>query len=121
MGTTTAYALLMSGAASEIVLIGMNRERIEGHVNDLRDAASYSHPGRIVAGDFADRATADVIIVTVGAPQRRDARSRLDANSNELIDGTIISWSPLATRTGFKPTRGCRLRRAIPWLRTFVM
>jgi L-lactate dehydrogenase len=60
VGTTTAYALLMSGAAGEIVLIGRDRERIEGHVNDLRDATSYSHPGRIVAGDFADCATADV-------------------------------------------------------------
>jgi L-lactate dehydrogenase len=78
VGTTTAYALLMSGAAGEIVLIGRDRKRIDGHVNDLRDATSYSHPGRIVAGDFADCAIADVIIVTVGAPQRRDAGSRLD-------------------------------------------
>jgi L-lactate dehydrogenase len=78
VGTTTAYALLMSGAAGEIVLIGRDSKRVEGHVNDLRDGTSYSHPGRIVAGDFADCATANVIIVTVGAPQRRDARSRLD-------------------------------------------
>jgi L-lactate dehydrogenase len=47
-------------------------------VHDLRDAALYSHPTRIVAGDFADCATADVIIVTVGAPQYGEPRSRLD-------------------------------------------
>lgn len=78
VGATTAYTLLMSGVAGEIVLIGRDKQRIQGHVDDLRDAALYSHPGRIVAGDFADCATAEVIIVTVGAPQQRDARSRLD-------------------------------------------
>jgi L-lactate dehydrogenase len=78
VGTTTAYALLMSGTACEIVLIGRNRERLEGHVSDLRDAIPYSHPGRIVAGDYADCATANVIIVAVGVSQRRDANSRLD-------------------------------------------
>jgi threonine dehydrogenase-like Zn-dependent dehydrogenase len=51
VGTTTAHALLVSGTASEIVLIGRDRKRVEGHVHDLRDAALYSHPTRIVAGD----------------------------------------------------------------------
>ena len=78
VGTTTAFALLMSGVAGEIVLIGRDRERVEGDVKDLSDAALYSHPTRIVAGDFTYCATADVIIVAVGVPQHKDARSRLD-------------------------------------------
>lgn len=78
VGTTTAYALLMSGMVREIVLIGRNRDRVEADVEDLRDAALYSHPTRIVAGDFDDCASADVIIITVGVTQQRDVRSRLD-------------------------------------------
>ena len=78
LGTTTAYALLLSGAAAEIVLIGRDRNRVEGQVKDLRDAALYFQATRIVAGDFTDCASADVIIVTVGAPQQRDKFSRLD-------------------------------------------
>ena len=78
VGTTTAYALLMSGAAAEIVLMGRDRNRVEGHVKDLRDAALYSHATRIVAGDIADCASADVIMVTVGTPQKRDKSSRFD-------------------------------------------
>ena len=78
MKARTAYALLMSGVAGEIVLISRDRERVEGHVKDLRDAALYSHPTRIVAGDFTYCGTADVIIVAVGVPQHKDARSRLD-------------------------------------------
>jgi len=72
--TTTAHALLVSGTASEIVLVGRDRKRVEGHVNDLRDAALYSRPTRIVAGDYSDCAAADVIIITVGASQRPHSR-----------------------------------------------
>jgi L-lactate dehydrogenase len=81
----------MSGEVSEIVLIGRDRERVEGHVSDLRDAALYSHSGRIDAGDFTDCTTADVIIVTVGAPQSRDKRSRLDdlSGSAAMVEEVI--------------------------------
>lgn len=78
VGATTAYALLLSGAAAEIVLIGRDMSRVEGQVKDLRDAALYAHATRIVAGDFTDCAHADVIIITVGSPQQRDKGSRLD-------------------------------------------
>jgi len=37
VGSTTAYALLNSGMAAEIVLIDLNRRRAEGHVQDFRD------------------------------------------------------------------------------------
>jgi lactate/malate dehydrogenase family protein len=43
VGSTTAYALLNSGVAAEIVLIDRDRRRAEGHVQDLRDAEAFSH------------------------------------------------------------------------------
>jgi L-lactate dehydrogenase len=78
VGATTAYALLMSGTAAEIVLMDRDGNRVEGQVKDLRDAALYSHATHIVAGDIADCASADVIIVTVGTRQNRDMTSRFD-------------------------------------------
>ena len=41
VGSTTAYALLLSGMATEVVLIGCDPRRAEGHVHDLRDAAVF--------------------------------------------------------------------------------
>jgi malate/lactate dehydrogenase len=35
VGSTTAYALTLSGMAAEVVLIDRNMRRAEGHVNDL--------------------------------------------------------------------------------------
>ena len=58
VGATTAYALLLSGAAAEIVLIGRDRSRVEGQVKDLRDAEPHAYATRVVAGDFTDCASA---------------------------------------------------------------
>jgi L-lactate dehydrogenase len=77
VGTTTAYGLLISGTAAEIVLIGRDRKRVDAQVQDLRDATLYSHPTRIVSGDFSDCTAADVIIITAGASQRFGMTSRL--------------------------------------------
>ena len=62
VGSTTAYALLNSGMAAEIVLIDRNRRRAEGHVQDLRDAEVFSNATRVFAGKFGDCCSGDVTI-----------------------------------------------------------
>jgi L-lactate dehydrogenase len=69
VGSTTAYALMMSGMAAEIVLIDRDARRAEGHVNDLRDAEVFSHTTRIFAGDFSDCCEADMTVITAGVSQ----------------------------------------------------
>ena len=69
VGSTTAFALMMSGMAAEIVLIDRDSRRAEGHVNDLRDAEVFSYTTRIFVGDFSDCCSADVTIVTAGVSQ----------------------------------------------------
>src|SRR6202040_3755395 len=76
VGSTTAYALLMSGTAAEVVLIDQDRRRAEGHVQDLRDAEVFSHNTRVLAGDLADCCSADVTIIAAGVSQS-DSKSRL--------------------------------------------
>lgn len=77
VGSTTAYALMMSGMASEIVLIDRDERRAEGQVNDLRDAEAFSHSTRILVGDFSDCCSADVTIITAGVSQSGQ-RSRME-------------------------------------------
>jgi len=73
VGATTAYALLLSGTAAQIVLIEKDKALAEGHAQDLRDAELFSHTAQVTAGDFSDCATADVIIVTAGVGHRPGA------------------------------------------------
>jgi L-lactate dehydrogenase len=81
VGSTTAYALLLSRTPAEIVLIDTDERRADGHVQDLRDAEVFSHTTRVVTGQFDDCCSADVIIITAGASQS-GRRSRLE-NLNE--------------------------------------
>jgi L-lactate dehydrogenase len=91
VGATTAYALLMSGVAEEIVLVGRNRARAEGHAADLRHAEPFSRTTRIWGGNYADCAAAAVIVITAGVSQRSDKVSRLDdlAQSAQILRSII--------------------------------
>jgi L-lactate dehydrogenase len=77
VGATAAYALAFNGAASEIVLIDANQARAEGEAMDLNHAMPFMRPARIWAGDYADCAAADIVILTAGAGQR-PGETRLD-------------------------------------------
>jgi L-lactate dehydrogenase len=77
VGATTAYALLLSGLASEIVLIDVQRSKAEGQAMDLNHAQPFAHPTRIWAGDYADCASAAIVIVAAGTAQKA-GENRLD-------------------------------------------
>ena len=86
VGATFAYALLLSGLASEIVLIDANRAKAEGEAMDLNHAVPFTHPTRVWAGDFADCRGAAVTVLAAGAAQK-PGETRLD-----LIKKNAAIW-----------------------------
>lgn len=90
VGATTAYALMMSGIASEIVLVDINKEKAQGEVMDLNHGMAFVRPVNIVAGDYADLAEADIVIITAGANQK-EGETRIDlVNKNVAIFKSIV-------------------------------
>lgn len=77
VGATFAYTLELSGLASEIVLIDLDRARATGEAMDLGHAMPFSHPTRIWAGEYADCEGAVVTVITAGANQK-PGETRLD-------------------------------------------
>ncbi len=77
VGSTFAYALLLSGMAAEIVLIDVNRAKAEGEAMDLNHTEPFAHPTRIWAGDYRDCLGATVTVVAAGAGQN-PGETRLD-------------------------------------------
>jgi L-lactate dehydrogenase len=77
VGSTFAYALLLSGLASEIILVDANHAKAEGEAMDLNHTVPFAHPTRIWAGDFADCAGAAVTVLAAGTAQK-PGQSRLD-------------------------------------------
>lgn len=91
VGATAAYALLLRGLASEIVLIDANRGRAEGEAMDLVHAVPFTHPTRVWAGDYADCAGATVTVITAGAAQRPGETRLALLERNAAIVGEVVA------------------------------
>jgi L-lactate dehydrogenase len=98
VGSTAAYALLLSRTPAEIVLIDRDKRRAEGHVQDLRDAEVFTHATKVVAGQFADCCAADVIIIAAGMSQsgRTSRLDNLDETAAILkgLVSNVVRYSP---------------------------
>jgi L-lactate dehydrogenase len=70
VGSTSAYALVMSGVGREIVLVDVNRARAEAEANDIYHAVPFSHPLTVRAGEYADLDEARVVVIAGGVAQR---------------------------------------------------
>lgn len=77
VGTTFAYTLLLSGLASEIVLVDADARRAEGEAMDLNHAVPFASAARIWSGSIEDVAGAAVVVLAAGVGQRR-GETRLD-------------------------------------------
>lgn len=77
VGATSAYALMMSRIASEIVLVDVDHERAVGEAMDLNHGIPYVSNQRIWAGTYEDVRDADITVITAGANQK-PGETRLD-------------------------------------------
>ncbi len=70
VGATAAYAMVLQGVAREIVLIDLNAARAKAEADDIVHAAPFSHPAHVYAGDYADLAGSQVVVITAGVGQK---------------------------------------------------
>jgi L-lactate dehydrogenase len=77
VGSTFAYALVLSGLASEIVLVDANVRKAEGEALDLQDTIPFARASRVEAGPLTACAGAAIVVVTAGTAQK-PGETRLD-------------------------------------------
>ncbi len=70
VGSTTAYAMVLQGVGSELVLVDIDRRLADAHAQDILHATPFSHPVRVQAGDYPDLTDASVVIIAAGVAQR---------------------------------------------------
>ncbi len=66
VGSTFAYALLLRGLVSEIVLIDKDTARAEGEALDLQHTIPFSYPAEIRASNLLDTAGAAITVICAG-------------------------------------------------------
>lgn len=91
VGASFAYSLMQHGVANELVLIDADRGRAEGEMMDLNHGLPFVRPMRIIAGEYADLADAEVVVICAGINQR-PGQTRLELlQTNAGIFRDIVS------------------------------
>lgn len=70
VGGSAAFAAVMTGAASEIVLVDVNEKLAQAQAEDILHAVPYAHPARVSAGHYEQLKRASVVLVCCGVAQR---------------------------------------------------
>ena len=101
VGMSYVYALLNQRTnVNELVLIDINKERIEGEVMDLNHCLAFA-PSKIdiKAGDYSDCSDATLVVIAAGANQA-PGETRMDLiNKNSKIFKSIVTS---VVENGFK-------------------
>ncbi len=77
VGSAAAFACVMRGAASEIVLVDLNKARAQAEAEDIAHAVPFSGSAWVAAGEYDDLSGADVVILACGVSQK-PGESRLE-------------------------------------------
>lgn len=100
VGSTIAYTLSGQNVASELVLIDINKEKVQGEVMDIEQGTCFRDPISIVAGEYKDAKDSDIVIITSGIA-RKPGQTRIEltqTNVNILKEITpeIVKAAPNA-------------------------
>jgi L-lactate dehydrogenase len=70
VGSTAAFAMVMRGVCSEIVLVDYDAKRAAAEAQDILHATPFAYPVRFTAGDYGALADARIVVLAAGVAQR---------------------------------------------------
>lgn len=91
VGITTAYAILLKGLATELVLFSREQSKAEGEKADLEHGLPFYPKSTIIASsNFEDLSGTDLVIFTAGCAQK-PGQTRLDLTKGncEIVENLI--------------------------------
>lgn len=90
VGSTSLYAIMQEGSASEIVLIDIQKAKAEGEALDLAQGACFVKNVHIYAGEMEDLVGSDIIVIAAGIGQK-PGETRLDIlRKNKVVFRSIV-------------------------------
>ena len=90
VGATAAYALVMRGVGSDIVLVDLDQARARAEADDISHAVPFAAPHRVRAGEYADLRGCKVVIITAGASQKPGETRPQLLGRNAVIFNQIV-------------------------------
>jgi L-lactate dehydrogenase len=100
VGSTAGYALALTGTASEVVLVDMNRALALAQAEDIAHATPFHSATKVISGGYDALEGAGVVILAAGVSQKpgEDRLSLLERNAEVFrsIVGEVLSVAPQA-------------------------
>lgn len=100
VGSAAAYAVVLRGAASEVVLIDRNTALAAAQAQDIAHATPFFRAARVRAGDYPDLAGAGIVILSAGVSQKpgETRLQLLERNTAVFADviGRVLDAAPNA-------------------------
>lgn len=91
VGATSAYAIMMRKAASDIVLIDLDNKRAIAEAQDIMHAMPFAPATDVFAGSYEDLKDAKVVVIAAGASQKPGETRLVLMEKNAKIMRDIIS------------------------------
>ncbi|TWA68993.1 malate dehydrogenase (NAD) [Azospirillum brasilense] len=90
VGATAGFAMVMSGAASEVVLVDMNEKLAAAQAQDIAHAVPFARAAQVRQGGYAALAGAGVVVLAAGVAQRPGETRLQLLERNAAVFGAII-------------------------------
>jgi L-lactate dehydrogenase len=98
VGATTAYAIVMRGVASDIVLVDIDEARAKAEASDVLHAVPFAHSASVTSGEYADLEGSDIVVITAGANQKPgETRLELLGRNAKIMEQVVpqaIEYAP---------------------------
>lgn len=91
VGATSAYAIMMRKAASDIVLVDANQKRAIAEAQDIMHAVPFAVATDVYAGDYEDLRDAKIVVIAAGASQKPGETRLILMEKNASIMKDIMS------------------------------
>lgn len=89
VGATITYTLSQETFVSELVMIDINKDKVDGETMDIVQGTAFRDPISIVSGTYEDAKDSDIVIITSGLP-RKPGQTRIElAQTNVNIVKSI--------------------------------
>ena len=90
VGSASAYAMVLRGVGSEIILVDANPKRAAAEAQDILHATPFAHPTKVRSGPYSELAGSAVVVLACGVSQR-PGETRLDLLArNAEVFGEVI-------------------------------
>lgn len=90
VGAAAGYLLALTQGVREVVLVDLDTARARSEAADISHAAAFDSTAQVTAGDYADLAGADLVVITAGV-SLKPGQTRLDllAGNARIVGGIV--------------------------------